>query len=98
MVGDKEYFVRHFNVLNEFWWKTLTLQRALNKTFMDGGVVTFGNELMASHIEMLSESCGIDKETIEWVLFEGGGKATFKDAEYDVTNAEQLWNFYKMIK
>lgn len=62
---------------------------------MDGGVVTLGFELMVAHVEMLSEMCGMDKEMIEWVLYEGGGKAYKDKKEYDIHTAEDLWNFYK---
>ncbi len=100
MISKRE-FIERYEVVERFWKQAQELGDALNRLLLEGGaVITYGDELMIAYIDTLAEDSGIDKDTIGWLLFEGGGQMWQDENDTNPRNvitAEDLWEFYKEV-
>lgn len=95
---QKQTFIEMFEKAQNFFKQQHELGQMLHKTLLNGGsVVSFGGELLEGYVKLLAEQSGISQDSIEWLLYEGGGRC-FKDkVSYSVITAEDLWEFEKEV-
>lgn len=95
----KQDFITRFETIKDYHKQQQELGEALHKHLLNGySVVCFGDNMMTQYVEMLAELSGIDKDSMECVIYEGGG--TFYadgdiDKPFNVITGEDLWDFYK---
>ena len=96
---DKNEFIEKFERVQDYYRKCVALGDALHDTLLNGtSVVCLGDTLCEAYLEMLAELSQIDFDTLNWLLYEGGGncyKDGYHDQAYNVITAGGLWDFYK---
>jgi hypothetical protein len=95
----KNEFIRHFEAIQSFYDDQKDLGYALHKRFLNGhSVVVFGDGVVKTVVEMLSELSGIETDLIDWLLYEDGGTIYYGEdhkEEFLIVTAEDLWEAHE---
>lgn len=95
----KSEFIERLETIQSFYDAQRDLGYALHKKLLNGySIVVFGDEVVKVAIQMLSELSGIEKDIIDWLLYEDGGTIYYGDdhkEEFLIITAEDLWEAHE---
>lgn len=97
----REEFVKFFNQISNHNQKSIAIEKALCKDFLEEGcIVKYGGRLEECAIEMLSLLSDIDKMDITTLIYEGEllGEQPNSIIKYYINTPEALYDFYKTNK
>ena len=96
----KEEFIRQATVIADY----IEVQRKVNK-FINETLTSelthldFGEDLVDLAIEQLSIISGLNENSIQLYLYDGGGRCVHEDGfEINVKNLSDLWDFEMHVK
>lgn len=68
----RKEFVKYYNCIAEHSKKSIAIAKALSEDLLEGGcIVKYGGNLEFTCIELLAKVCGMDKDYIADLLYEG---------------------------